>query len=376
MRFANPDWLNWLLALLPAAALLLLLALRQRRLLARFSRSARVMERLLGEGSLIKQGLALLLVLAALALGLLALARPQWGTRMENVTRKGVDVLIAVDSSLSMNTSDVPPNRLAKAKEELLSLLQQLSEARVGVISFAGSAYLQCPLTIDRAAAGMFLEILDTGHIPDPGTNIGAAVQLARETFQKHQQKYKVLILITDGENLEGDPLSEATQAAEEGVVIFTIGIGTPSGQPIPVRDDRGEVTDYKKDESGNPVISKLDESSLAEIARVGRGRYFRATAFEPEAEAVARDIDGMEKQELQSQMVRRYLDRFQWPLLAAILCLGAEGLLSDRKRSFRLTWAHLAGSAGRLRDRLRRRRAAPPGPDPAGRPRRPEQEA
>ena len=357
MRFANPDWLNWLWALLPAAALLLLLALRQRRRLARFSQSARVLERLLGEVSYLKKGLALLLALAALAFGLLALARPQWGTRMENVTRKGVDVLIAVDSSFSMNTSDVPPNRLAKAKEELLSLLQRLSEARVGVVSFAGSAFLQCPLTIDRAAAGMFLEILDTGHIPDPGTDIGAAIQLARETFLKHQQKYKVLILITDGENLAGDPLAEATRAAEEGVVIFTIGIGTPSGQPIPVRDERGEVVDYMKDEGDNPVISKLDESSLAEIARVGRGRYFRATAFETEVEAVAQEIDGMEKKELQSQMVRRYLDRFQWPLLAAILCLIAEGLLSDRKRSLRLAWAHLAGLGGKIRGWWRRRR-------------------
>lgn len=336
MRFASPEWLNYLWLLVPMAALMLFFHVWRGRTISRFSRSPATRKVMLAEVSPVKRLAASVLLLAAFALGLLALSRPQWGTRMENITRHGVDVLIAMDTSTSMDTQDAPPSRLAKAKEELLALIEQLEEARIGVISFAGTAFLQCPLTIDRTAARMFLEILETGLIPDPGTDIGQAIALARDTFQRHQQKYKVLILITDGENLSGDPVAEARRAAAEGVVLYTIGIGTPSGQPIPIRDQRGAVTDYKKDENGQPVISRLDESTLAEIARTGNGRYFRATAGEGEVRELMQAIESMEKKELQSRMVRRYLERYQIPLLLAILCLAGEGLLLDRKRSWK----------------------------------------
>jgi len=255
---------------------------------------------------------------------------------MENMIRRGVDVLIAVDTSLSMNTPDAPPNRIGKAKQELQALLAEMGDARVGIISFAGSAFLQCPLTVDRSAAAMFLELMETGLISDPGTDIGSAIRLARDTFQRHQQKYKVLILLTDGENLTGDPLAEAQRAAEEGVVIFTIGVGTPEGQPIPVFNERNEVVDYKREADGTPVISRLDESALAAIARVGNADYFRASVLEDEVAVLAVRIDGMEKKDLQSQMTRRFVDRYQVPLLSAVVCLIVAGMLSDGRRSMR----------------------------------------
>ena len=355
MRFAAPEYLPWLWGLIPLLALLLLSEWLRSRQLARFAVRAEVRRRLAAPLSRTKRILGLILLTAAAGLVVLALARPQWGTKMEQVNLRGVDVMIAVDTSLSMNTPDVPPNRLALAKEELLALIRQIEGGRVGIISFAGSAFLQCPLTIDRAAAALFLEILDTGLIPDPGTDLGSAIELARQTFQRHQQKYKVLILITDGENLSGDPLAEARRAADEGVVIYAIGVGTASGQPIPVRNERGDVTDYKKDDAGSPVISRLDESTLAEIARIGQGRYYRATALAAEVGAVAREIDGMEKKELQSRMVHRYNERFQLPLGLAVLCLALEGLLSDRRRALRDAWTRLrAAWRGR---RFRRRR-------------------
>jgi Ca-activated chloride channel family protein len=360
MRFAAPEYLVWLWGLLPLLALLLLSEWWRGRQLARFAAGAEMRRQLAAPLSRFKRILGHLLLTAAVGCILLALARPQWGTRMENVTLRGVDVMIAVDTSLSMNTPDVPPNRLALAKEELLALIQRIESARVGIISFAGSAFLQCPLTIDRAAAGLFLDILDTGLIPDPGTNLGAAIDLARQTFQRHQQKHKVLILITDGENLSGDPLAEARRAAEEGVVIYTIGVGTPSGQPIPVRNERGDVVDYKKDENGSAVISRLDESTLAEIARIGQGRYYRATALSMEVDDVAREIDGMEKKELQSRMVHRYNERFQIPLALALLGLALEGLLSDRRRALRDAWAQLRTA---WRDRRFLRRGSRPSP-------------
>lgn len=356
MRFAAPEWLPLLWLLIPLAGLLAFSLWWKKRTVEAYFRSPAIRARMLEDVSYLKKCAAGLLLLGALAGGVLALARPQWGTRLENVTRRGVDVLIAVDTSLSMETPDVPPSRLAKAKEELIALLDRLGDARVGVVSFAGTAFLQCPLTIDRAGARMFLEILDTGLINDPGTDLGQALDLARETFQRQQQKYKVLILITDGENLAGDPLEAARKAAGEGIRIYTVGIGTPSGQPIPLRNETGDVLGYKKDEAGAPVISRLDETTLDGIARAAGGRYYRASAAETEVEAIAREIDGMDKKELQSKMVRRYQERFQVPLLGAIICLVLEGLLLDRKRTLRSTACQLAGRAGGMAAWLRRK--------------------
>jgi Ca-activated chloride channel family protein len=328
--------------LVPLALVLICVFIWRRRQARRFGRSEVLRQGMLEDVSYLKKALAYVLLFSVFCFGMLALARPQWGTRLENVVQRGVDVLIAVDTSLSMETPDVSPNRLAKAKEELIALIEQLADARVGVITFAGTAFSQCPLTVDRAAARMFIEILDSGLIPEPGTNIGRAVELARETFQKHQRKYKVLILITDGENLEGNPLEAVKLAAEEGIVIHTIGIGTPSGQPIPIRDEAGQIVNYKKNQSGEAVISRLDEGTLMEIARVGGGQYFRATQSEEEVGAIVEEIQSMEKRELQSRMIRQYLERFQLPLLLAVMILAMECLLLDRKRTLRRTWRRL----------------------------------
>lgn len=336
MRFADPWWLDWLWGLIPLALAFGLLGGWHRRQLACISRSPEIRRRLLAGVSYPKKIAAACLLLAAYAGCLLALARPQWGTRMENMIRRGVDVLIAVDTSLSMNTPDAPPNRIGKAKQELQALLEEMGDARVGIISFAGSAFLQCPLTVDRSAAALFLELMETGLIPDPGTDIGSAIRLARDTFQRHQQKYKVLVLLTDGENLNGDPLAEARRAAEEGVVIFTIGVGMPDGQPIPILNERNEVVDYKRETNGTPVVSRLDESTLAAIARAGNGQYLRASVLEDEVAVLVGRIDGMEKKDLQSQMTRRFVDRYQLPLLSAVLCLFIMGMISDGRRSVR----------------------------------------
>jgi len=350
MRYAAPEWLTWMWGLLFLAAVLVWCFVRRRRQTRRFAHAPALRHAMLENVSYLKKALAYALIFAVFAFGLLALARPQWGTRLENVVQRGVDVLIAVDTSLSMETPDVSPTRLAKAKEELIALIEQLVDARIGVISFAGTAFSQCPLTVDRTAARMFIEILDSGLIPEPGTNIARAVELARETFQKHQRKYKVLILITDGENLEGDPLEEVRRAAEEGIIIHTVGIGTPSGQPIPVRDETGRITDYKKNADGEAVISRLDEGTLSEIARITGGQYFRATQAEEEVAAIVEEIQSMEKRELQSRMLRQYLERYQLPLLVAVILLSVECLLLDRKRALRRT--------GRRLMRLFRRRS------------------
>jgi Ca-activated chloride channel family protein len=350
MRYAAPEWLTWMWGLVPLALLLVCLFVWRRRQARRFGSSPVLRHGMLEDVSYLKKAMAYVLLFAVFCFGMLALARPQWGTRLENVVQRGVDVLIAVDTSLSMETPDVSPNRLAKAKEELIALIERLVEARIGVITFAGTAFSQCPLTVDRAAARMFIEILDSGLIPEPGTNIGRAVELARETFQKHQRKYKVLILITDGENLEGNPLEEVRKAADEGIIIHTIGIGTPSGQPIPIRNESGRIVDYKKNQAGEAVISRLDERTLMEIARIGGGQYFRATQAEEEVGAIVEEIQSMEKRELQSRMIRQYLERFQLPLFLAVVFFSAECLMLDRKRTLRRTWRRLVSMVRRPR--------------------------
>ncbi len=307
MRFADPQWLDWLWGLIPLALMLIVLGGWHRRQLVPHQPFARYRLRLLAGVSNSKKMMAAVLLLAAFAGCLLALARPQWGTRMETIIRRGVDVLIAVDTSLSMNTPDTPPNRMGKAKQELQALLEDVGDARVGIISFAGSAFLQCPLTVDRSAAALFLELMDTGQIPDPGTDIGSAISLARDTFQRHQQKYKVLILLTDGENLSGDPVAESQRAADEGIIIFTIGVGSPAGQPIPIFNEHNEIMDYKREADGTPVVSRLDEATLTAVARTGNGQYFRASVLEDEVALLAGHIDNMEKKDLQSQISRRF---------------------------------------------------------------------
>lgn len=298
----------------------------------RFSQSPGVRAWMGGEISAVRRIAAAFLLLMAWVFGILALARPQWGTYMENVVRRGVDVIVAVDTSLSMDTADVPPTRLGKAKEELAALLEKMPDARVGIISFAGSAILQCPLTLDRGAAAMFLDVLETGDTPDPGTNLENAVQVAERAFARGSRKDRVLVLITDGENLEGNPVEAAARAASSGIIIHAIGVGTPGGQPIPITGDGGQVVGYKTDGDGNPVVSRLDESGLSRMARAGGGRYFRSTPGETEVDALSSEIQGLEKKELQSRKVRRYQDRFPIFLAVSLACLFLESILSDRR--------------------------------------------
>lgn len=347
MRFAEPFWLQglWVVPIL-GVALVGAVYLRLRRL-RRLSASAKVRAELTSRVSLARQAAAALLVSAALGFGLLALARPQWGTRLESVTRRGADVLIAVDTSRSMATPDVVPDRLTRARETLLALIDRLPAGRLGVTAFAGSALPLCPLTIDRTAARMFVETLETGLAPDPGTDLGQAIRSARDQFRRHRSRHQALILLTDGENLTGNPVDEARAAAAEGVTLHAVGIGTPAGQPIPLRDPAGELTGYLRDRDGRPVISRLDESTLIEVTRAGGGLYLPARSDGTEVAGLVAAIGAMEADEWETRMVRQYEERFQWPLGLALACLVAQGLLTDRQRA----WSRLRR---RLADRFR----------------------
>ncbi|MFQ6130732.1 MAG: VWA domain-containing protein [Armatimonadota bacterium] len=331
-RFGNPAALG-LLWLLPVCALLYVLADRRRaRALAAFG-EAGLMAKLAGSVSPRRRRLKAGLVVAALGLVVVALARPQFGTRMEVVKRRGLDLFVALDCSASMLAEDVKPSRLERAKHEVGSLLGRLEGDRVGLVAFAGDAFIQCPLTVDYAAARTFLHAMSPDMLPVPGTALGRAIEVASRGFPGKERKYKVLVLITDGEDHAGNPQAAAEEAAKQGVVIYTIGIGSPEGAPIPVYDEEGRRTAYKHDREGQVVMSRLNDAQLKQIAAAGRGRYFRATGGQLELERIVDEVNRMEKKELSARQFSHYEERFQWPLAMAILLLCVEAGMSERRR-------------------------------------------
>jgi Ca-activated chloride channel family protein len=326
------------------AALLFWWAFRMRRKRLRQFAEEHLLADLVSGISAGKQILQSVLFLLFLAFALLALVRPQWGTKLETVKREGVDIMVALDTSLSMETQDVVPSRLEKAKHEVKALIDILQGDRVGLVVFAGMSMVNCPLTIDQNAVKLFLDILDTQVIPRPGTNIGEAVRLATQSFgPPESRRRRVLVLVTDGENLEGDPSSAAEAAKSAGVLVFALGIGTGAGEPIPLRDEKGNVTGYKKDEHGSVVVSRLDESSLEKIASITGGKYFRATTGEDELQKIYDSVSQLDKTEFHSKVFLTYVDRFQIPLGIALFCIVLESLLSDsRKRRSENSWLKL----------------------------------
>ena len=332
MHFARGEYLH-LLWLVPFLAAFLLWSLRSRRRRLEKFVSPSLAGRLTQEYSRARAFLRAFLMLGFFTFAVLALARPQWGMRLETIRRKGVDILVALDTSYSMNAEDIAPTRLAKAKAEVRSLMGKLRGDRLGLVTFAGSAVVQCPLTLDFGAVSLFLDTANTETIPDPGTSLASAITTANSAFIAKERKYKVLIIFTDGEDLEGQVVPALERAREAGVIIYAIGVGTPEGRPIPVRDAKGDIVEYHRDPSGQVVISRLDERSLAEIATSTGGRYFRATTGEAELDAIYSEVSQMEKKELESRLFQNYEDRFQYPLALAVLCLFMEASMGERRR-------------------------------------------
>ncbi|MCP4632030.1 MAG: VWA domain-containing protein [candidate division Zixibacteria bacterium] len=276
------------------------------------------------------------LIIIACGLFVTAIAGPQLGTHSVMVKREGVDIIIAVDTSISMLAEDGgrPPNRITRAKYEIISLIdEKLSGDRVGIVAFAGDAFVQCPLTLDYSAAKLFLDILTTDLIPVYGTDLEKAIRVAMKAYKDTDKQQKVLILISDGENHEGDPTKAAEEAAELGIVIYAIGLGNPAGEPIPMRGKGGNLIGYKKDAQGNVVVSKLDDRILREIARASNGQYFHAAAGGNELDLIYDEIAGMEKKEFEGKLLTVYEERFQWPLVAGIILLSLEAIIPERKR-------------------------------------------
>jgi len=281
-----------------------------------------------------KRRLKQLLIIAALLLTVFALMRPQWGFKWQEIKRKGLDILVAVDVSKSMLAEDIKPNRLERTKLALADFVKRLKGDRIGLIAFSGSAFVQCPLTVDYSGFLLSAESLDINTIPKGGTSISSAIRQAIESYEGGLKKYKVLIIITDGEDHEGDPLKAAESAKDDGIKIFCIGIGTNEGELIPVTDESGNKV-FLKDGSGAVVKSRLDEATLQKIALATGGSYVRSSSKEFGLDLIYREkLSEMEKRELETKMAKQNEERFQIPLAIAFLLLTAELLISDRKNT------------------------------------------
>lgn len=337
IRFAHPEYL-YLLLLLPLVLGVFVLALQLRqRALKRFGVPS-VLRRLTDRASTTKPVIRGVLILCALALLVVGLANPQIGTRLEEVKQEGIDLFIALDVSLSMKAEDIKPNRLEKAKLEIRNLIDRLAGDRVGLIVFAGDAYTQFPLTTDYSAANLFLDAVDVDAVPNPGTDIGAAITRAMESFDFTETTTRVIVIITDGESTEGDAFEAAEEAAQKGVLLYTIGMGSPGGAPIPVYGAGGQM-DFKRDRVGNVVVSKLDESALERIATTGNGKYFRGTTAQDELDEIYRAINALQKKEFGVKQFTDYEDRYQFFLAAALILLVMEILLSEKRTPWLERW-------------------------------------
>lgn len=270
----------------------------------------------------------------AFLLFIVALSRPQFGKKVVELKKTGIDLIIAVDTSLSMLAEDMKPNRLERAKMEISNLLDMLRGDQIGIVVFSGEAYTQCPLTLDYNAARMFLEIIDANSVSKPGTNLGRAISQAMDSYPEGQRKHKAVILLTDGEDHDGDSVEMAEKAASEGIKIYTIGIGAGAGEPIPLRGDDGKISGYKKDKSDQVVLSKLDERTLQDIALETGGKYYRSSGSGIELEKIYNEISSIEKKEFKDKLEIQYEDRYQFLLTVVLLLLIIEFLLIERKKS------------------------------------------
>ena len=332
MTFANPQFLI-ALVLVPLAALFLLWAgVQRQRALARLGDVPLIRRLSVTVNARGRRGQAAL-GLFALTMLIVAIARPQWGSETQEIDQEGLQVMVALDVSQSMLAQDIKPTRLDRAKLEIRDLARQLNGDEIGIVPFSGAAFVQVPLTSDYATALNYLQSADPSLISRPGTVIGDAIRTATAAFDPKLASQKVLVVMTDGEDVESDPLASAREAADKGVMIYTIGFGTPEGEVVPETDQSGRVLGSKKDAQGNPVISRMDETTLQKIAETGGGNYYRATADGSELASLLAEIGGLQKAQLQSRQAVRLIERYQIFLALAFAALLLAELIPDRVR-------------------------------------------
>lgn len=329
-KFGHPEYL-YLLIVIPVLALLYILSvIYKKRALKKFG-DLEIIEQLMPYVSKNRPLIKFIFLAISFAAVIVALADPQFGSKVEIVKKKGAEIIIALDVSNSMLAEDLQPNRLERAKQAISKLIDKLENDRFGLIIFAGDSYIQVPLTTDYAASKMFLSSINTGIVTKQGTAIGSAIDLAMNSFTPETEMDKALIIITDGENHEDDAIAAAKLAKEKGITIHTIGMGSPEGAPIPIREGYGQ-TMFLKDRDGNVVISKLDQVALQQIASETEGIFIRANNSEVGLNKLLEQINKMQKQEVETKIYTEFEHRYQYLLGIAILLLIIELLVAERK--------------------------------------------
>lgn len=331
-RFAHPQFL-YLLFLVPALVVFYVYARYRRRKAIKEYGNPALLSELMPEVSPRRQHLKFWLLLGALTLVIFIMAGPQFGSKLETVKRQGVEIMVCLDVSNSMLAEDVSPNRLDKAKQMLSKLTDGFTDDKVGLIVFAGDAFTQLPITSDYISAKMFLSSINPSMVSTQGTAIGAAINLAARSFTPSETSDKAIILITDGENHEDDAVGAAKAAAEKGIHVNIVGMGEPKGAPIPIPGSNN----YMKDKEGNVVITKLNEQMCQEIAAAGDGMYVRADNTNAALKALQKEVEKMNKSELDSKVYSEYDEQFQLLAWLALFLLIADFMILDRKnRVFR----------------------------------------
>ncbi len=330
-RFERPELLK-ALWVGPVLGIIFILHLLWRdRALARFASTNTLLHAVPGV-STTRMVLRFLCFRHGLGFVIIALAHPQYGTRLEEVRSQGVDIMVAIDVSNSMLAEDLKPNRMESARRALSRLLDQLRGDRLGMVVFAGDAFVQLPITTDRSAARLFLNSVNTDAVPTQGTAIGTAIDLAHRSFDLEQPGSRAIIVITDGEDHEDDAEGAARAAAEDGIVVHTIGMGTPQGGPLPIRRG-GQLTGFRKDAQGNTVVSRLDESMLLRIASAGNGTYVRATDRGAGMEELVEELRAMDPADTGTWRTAAHRSQFQYPLGLGLFLILVSMSIGERRR-------------------------------------------
>ena len=329
IKWVHPNYLYFLFGALVFLVIMIVMTVAKQRLLSRFadhhlvSRLTRTMEKRL-------QIAKYIMLLVGFSLLVIALARPKWGEKLQVFEGRGIDIVIALDASNSMLAEDIKPDRLTRAKTEIASLIDNFSTDRVAVTAFAGDCYVMCPLTTDTDAAKLFLDIISPDVVPKPGTNLEKALLVSNSLFDPSESSYKALIIFTDGDNLTGNPLPAAESIRDQGVKLFTIGVGSIEGAPIPQKDDNGNFIGYKKDKENNIIMSRLGERQLIILSKATNGRYFRT-----EGQYTSRLLDelaAIKKKDIGGSEYIEYEERFQYFLLPSFILIFLGTALTDRK--------------------------------------------
>lgn len=327
-RFANPEYL-YLLFILPVLVVGFILLNMQKLKSVKKLGDLKLIKRLMPELSLKRSYLKFWLIFAVIVFGIIVAARPQFGTKIEKVDKKGIELVIAIDVSNSMLARDVNPDRLSKAKQILTRIIDERKNDKVAIVVFAGEAYVQLPMTTDIQSAKIFLENIDPSLVPVQGTVIGSAINIAMNSFTNDKEVDKSIILITDGEDHEDNGVQLAEQAASAGIQINVVGVGTPEGSPIPMSATSNEM---KKDNEGNIVVTKLNEEMCKQIAQAGKGMYVRADNSNNALKSLQAELDKLQKKNVEGSAYSEYDEKFQFFAWCMLVLLLVEICIFDKK--------------------------------------------